>query len=118
MPAVLLVEDDSQVLSTFAEILSASGFTVYGASDAQSALESLNNIEEPVCVVLDYAVEGLDPDQFLARLRIKFPKAKVILSSGYPESLIKKELDMDQVDRFLPKPFNPAELATLITALY
>ena len=118
MPAVLLVEDDPQVLSTFAEILTASGFTVYGASDAQSALDALNNIEEPVCVVLDYAVEGLDPEQFLTRLRIKFPQTKVILSSGYPESLIKKELDMDQVDKFLPKPFNPADLASLITELY
>lgn len=118
MPTVLLVEDDPQVLSTFAEILGASGFVVYGASDAQSALNALHNIEDPVCVVLDYAVEGLDPDQFLARLKTKFPNTKVILSSGYPESLIKKELDMDQIDRFIPKPFNPSELAGLITGLY
>ena len=118
MPSVLLVEDDPQVLSTFAEILSASGFTVYGASDAQSALDALNNIEEPACVVLDYAVDGLDPEQFLTRLRIKFPGTKVILSSGYPESIIRKELDLDQVDRFIPKPFNPAQLASLITELY
>lgn len=118
MPAVLLVEDDPQVLSTFAEILSMSGFTVYGASDAQSALDSLNNLEEPVCVVLDYAVDGLDPERFLANLRIKFPNSKVILSSGYPESIIKKDLDMEQVDRFIPKPFNPSELAEVINTLY
>jgi len=118
MPAVLLVEDDPQVLSTFAEILSASGFTVYGASDAPSALDALENIEEPVCVVLDFAVDGLDPEQFLTRLRIKFPDVKVILSSGYPESIIKMELDLDQVDKFIPKPFNPADLAGYITALY
>ncbi len=118
MPAVLLVEDDPQVLSTFAEILTASGFTVYGASDAQSALEALNNVEQPVCVVLDYAVEGLDPERFLSRLRSKFPNTKVILSSGYPESLIKQELDLKQVDKFIPKPFNPSQLAEIIANLY
>jgi two-component system cell cycle sensor histidine kinase/response regulator CckA len=107
---VLLIEDDLETLSTLSEILISAGYDVKSANDAQSALQFLTTDVYPRWVVLDYEIAGLDAEQYLSRLKMKFPHTKIILSSGYPEDFIKRESSMGSVDKFIAKPFNPSFL--------
>lgn len=107
---VLLIEDDSETLSTLTQILLSAGYDVKSANDAKSALQFLSTDITPKWIVLDYEIAGLDAEQYLSRLKIKFPNAKIILSSGYPEDFIKRESSLQSVDKFIAKPFNPSFL--------
>lgn len=107
---ILLIEDDEPVLETLKNIFENKGFDVSCASNAKNAFNELNNKDAPDWVIMDYEIEGLNPNGFIKKVRLAFPKSKIILSSGYPENQIKKEFKLSTVDKFLAKPFNPLDL--------
>ncbi|MET0342215.1 MAG: response regulator [Polyangiales bacterium] len=52
MSTILLVEDDEDIREVIAEILRDAGYAVIEAENGQLALEALDNLREPPCLVL------------------------------------------------------------------
>lgn len=63
--AVLVVDDDGATRETLRTMFEYDGYTVYDAPDGTSALTRLRSGEEPLVVVLDWWMPGLDGLQVL-----------------------------------------------------
>ncbi len=116
MTQVLLVDDDSIVLDTLAQILEAAGYDVRAVGSGADALVSYQH-HRPDVVITDVIMPEMDGIEFIQRLRQLDPSAKIIAISGgsgkgYFENL-------EAVRRLtpvaiLPKPFAKATLLSLI----
>src|SRR5438045_12425 len=108
-PNVLVVEDDTDILSSLVEVIREEGFDVHSAANGFQALAQLE--EHPVDLIfLDLMMPIMDGWRFLEEMHQRFPNQHppvVILSAlnGLPE-----EANRLGVARWLPKPFELEEV--------
>jgi two-component system, OmpR family, response regulator CpxR len=112
---ILLVDDDAELCHLLGEFLKREGFTVdcehEGHGGLSKALAGGMDL-----VVLDVMLPGLDGFEILRRLR-PHSKVPVIMLTARGEDvdrIVGLELGADD---YLPKPFNPRELAARIRAV-
>jgi two-component system response regulator CpxR len=111
----LLVDDDAELCSLLGEFLRREGFTVSCEHDGVRGLEHAADAGIDL-VVLDVMLPGLDGFEILRRLRQR-SKVPVIMLTARGEDvdrIVGLELGADD---YLPKPFNPRELAARIRAI-
>jgi two-component system response regulator CpxR len=112
---ILLVDDDAELGSLMTEFLKREGFTVECELEGQKGLERAASGAVDL-VVLDVMLPGMDGFEILRRLRQR-SKVPVIMLTARGEDvdrIIGLELGADD---YLPKPFNPRELAARIRAI-
>ncbi|MEO6745676.1 MAG: PAS domain S-box protein [Caldimonas sp.] len=109
---VLVVDDDSLVLSSTMAMLEELGHTVLGASSAAEALQILLGGDTVQLLVTDQAMPQMTGAQLIGRLHDERPALPVILATGYAEIGI--ELPNSVVR--LTKPFGQQALAQAIAA--
>ena len=104
---VLVVEDDDSVRALICRILVRSGFDVL---EATNGLEALDLVEESIDLVIsDVMMPVMGGVDLTKRLAERYPELKVILTSGYSEAEISR--DIRQLGGpFLSKPFSPQAL--------
>ncbi len=113
---VLVIEDNRELAEMIAEHLRAQGLEAVVASDAEEALQRLDDEVLPNIILLDLAMPGLRGEELLERLRANplFRDIPVAIVSGatseFPAAL-------SQADEFLPKPFQVTELDEVIASL-
>jgi PAS domain S-box-containing protein len=112
--AVLVVEDDADVLVVAVETLRALGYDIYSAANAGEALSILRR-EAPVDVlftdiVMPGSMNGIELAREARRLR---PGIRVLLSSGYT----RPDLLAGDESKFIPKPYQMAELDRQLRAM-
>ncbi|MBT4165984.1 response regulator [archaeon] len=103
---VLIIDDDKEDLGTMKSILEKEGCEVSSASDGAKALEILKE-DGFSLVLIDIKMPTLSGYDLLRLLRERLNhKVKMIYVSIVPE----QEVDMDDVDGFVQKPFSPETL--------
>src|SRR3954454_11114357 len=110
-----MVDDDAELCGLLGEFLRREGFTVSCEHDGTRGLEHAGK-EDIDLVVLDVMLPGLDGFEILRRLR-QTSKVPVIMLTARGEDvdrIVGLELGADD---YLPKPFNPRELAPRIRAI-
>ncbi|MBV9506609.1 MAG: response regulator transcription factor [Acidobacteriia bacterium] len=111
---ILLVDDDVELCTLLGEFLRREGFTVDCEHEGSAGLSrALAGVD---LVVLDVMLPGIDGFEILRRLRHQ-SKVPVIMLTARGEDvdrIIGLELGADD---YLPKPFNPRELAARIRAI-
>jgi CheY-like chemotaxis protein len=113
-----VIEDDPVVSLVLSEILVAHGISVISAKSGQDALAVFDQSGlEILVVVMDYAVPGMHAGQIVERLRDINSSVRVVLASGYSRGDISVELDLDEVDAFISKPFPPKALVEAVYEL-
>jgi len=112
---LLIIDDDTELCSLLGEFLRREGYQVEaehnGANGLARALAG-----EFALVVLDVMLPGLDGFEILRRLRPR-SRVPVLMLTARAEDvdrIIGLELGADD---YLPKPFNPRELAARIRAI-
>jgi two-component system response regulator CpxR len=112
---ILLIDDDAELCTLLSEFLKREGFTVdcqhQGGAGLAKALAGGADL-----VVLDVMLPGMDGFEILRRLREQ-SKVPVIMLTARGEDvdrIVGLELGADD---YLPKPFNPRELAARIRAI-
>lgn len=112
---ILLVDDDAELGSLMTEFLKREGFTVECELEGQKGLERATSGTVDL-VVLDVMLPGMDGFEILRRLRqrSKVPVIMLTARSEDVDRIIGLELGADD---YLPKPFNPRELAARIRAI-
>ena len=80
-PRVLVVDDESVIADTLAEILSRSGYAAEPAYDGASALETAL-LKPPELLITDVMLPGMSGIELAIQLRRIFPDCKALLFSG------------------------------------
>ncbi len=115
---ILLVDDEPGMREAVQAYLEDTGFTVEVASNAEEGWEKLQQFT-PDLVVSDVMMPRVDGYQFLAQMRgdDRFKALPVIF-------LTAKGMTTDRIqgfdagcDAYLPKPFDPDELVSVVTNL-
>jgi signal transduction histidine kinase/ActR/RegA family two-component response regulator len=83
---VLLVEDDEGVRQLTAHHLASSGYRVIAVGNGAAALERLQDLDEPVHLLLtDVVMPGMNGWTLAGRARALQPAIRVVFMSGHPD---------------------------------
>ncbi len=115
MARILVVDDDLELCELLTEYLEREGYEVEAAYDGETAAERAVTGDCDL-VVLDVMLPGLNGFEVLRRIRDRSPVPVVMLTARGEEVDRIVGLEMG-ADDYLPKPFNPRELAARIRAV-
>ena len=114
---VLVVDDESVVREATAELLKARGFEVWGAEDGTQALETVQREPSFDAVLLDMSMPGPTVTQTHARIRQLDAQVPILLTSGYSDQAVLRDLLQRDSTVFLEKPYGADELVNQLRAL-
>lgn len=113
--AVLVVEDEPDLLWATSQIFTTLGYEVYEASSGEEALELLRKGTKISLMFTDILMPGGINGIALARkLRESNPAIQIILASGYPLPALKEEHGNLDEFQFLNKPYGLSDIAKAI----
>jgi two-component system, cell cycle sensor histidine kinase and response regulator CckA len=112
---VLVVEDEDAVRSMIRKVLERNGYEVIDAADGPQALDLARGERDRLALILsDVVMPGMSGREVVERLAEENIRPGVIYMSGYTrDEMIRKGLQ-DASFTFLPKPFLPAELLSIV----
>jgi DNA-binding response OmpR family regulator len=115
-PRILLVEDEKDLAQVVCEILNTLPAKVIVAKNGREAIRIIESDQSFDLVLLDLVLPQLNGLEVLRRLRRVSTTTKVILSTGYVESLDSKELAGLEISGLLSKPYMPNQLLAAVRA--
>jgi CheY-like chemotaxis protein len=117
LPAKLLVaEDDGFVRIMIAEFLRNAGYEVTEANDADEAIGIFQTGAPIDLLFSDIRMPGsMDGCDLAKRVHAEWPNTRVILTTGYSNTLPKARRTMD--DPVLEKPYRPQQVLETIRSL-
>jgi two-component system, response regulator PdtaR len=113
---ILIVEDEVLISEMISEILCENGFDVHAVADGESALRYLDDGPQVDVLFTDINLLGrLDGTMLAKQVRERRPEMPIVYCSGrYSASTVSPMMSRSL---FLKKPYNPADLCTLLTRL-
>lgn len=115
MNQILLIDDDEELCELVSEYLAVEGFAVEAVNDGAGGLAEAAK-EKHDLVVLDVMLPKMNGFDVLRNLRetSKIPVLMLTARGDDAERIVGLEIGADD---YLPKPFNPRELAARIRAI-
>jgi CheY-like chemotaxis protein len=83
-PTLLCIDDRPELLKLRKETLEPLGYSVATATDANSAIAMLGNMEV-AAVLMDYKSEGMDTEAVAFHIKQRFSTKPIVLLSAYSE---------------------------------
>ncbi|HTB98544.1 MAG TPA: response regulator [Terracidiphilus sp.] len=116
-PSILVVDDESSIADTLAEILNRSGYAARAAYDAESALETAM-LAPPEMIISDVVLPDMNGIDLAITIRRIFPECKIILFSGQASTADLLVAAKSNGHNFvlLNKPVHPTDLLARISA--
>lgn len=110
-PVVLVVDDESVIADSLADILKRSGYAAIATYDGEAALETAL-LMPPELLISDVILPGMNGIELAVAMRRIFPDCKIILSSGQSHSarLLAAADAAGNSFLFLNKPVHPRDL--------
>jgi thioredoxin reductase (NADPH) len=116
-PAILVVDDDAQVLRAITRDVRqryGENYRILRAESGAEAVEALDQLiekEEPVALVLsDQRMPRMDGVALLTEARTRFPEAKRALLTAYADTdAAIGAINKSQIDYYLRKPWDPPD---------
>lgn len=113
--AILVVDDDPDVLMYIVATLRRHGYTVFGAQSAREAMSVLVQQKQLIGMVLtDVVMPSLNGPELAERLVAVDPGLAILYMSGYKEEHLARFGPLLHNCRMLSKPFTPQELVRAI----
>jgi two-component system cell cycle sensor histidine kinase/response regulator CckA len=110
---ILVVDDDAAVLSFVAGFL-AVNYKVLTAKSGEEALQQSKDFKNEIHLLLsDLQMTGMTGIDLATQITVQRPNIKVLLMSGFTGGM----LVLNEGWHFLPKPFIPSQLRTLVAGL-
>ena len=117
MASILLVEDELDTRLALRDFLTDAGFVVYTARNGQHALRTLEKLDPPDLILLDYKMPVMDGKQFLSLLR-QIPRLQgipVVILSAATREWSGAHLEVEEV---LSKPIDLEVLLTTVNRIF
>jgi CheY-like chemotaxis protein len=112
---LLVVEDEEVLRFAVSKMLRKNGFQVIEAIDGSSAIELVRTHPDKIdLMLLDVTLPGVSSREVLEQARITRPNLRVILTSAYGRETVDTTFAGLQVDHFIRKPFQIADLMSLL----
>lgn len=111
-PALLLVDDDPNLLSILARRMAREGYEIRTAASGQAALSALDH-SWPALVVVDLMMPGMDGFELCRRIK-RLADLPIIVLSAVDASEAKVAALQDYAEDYVTKPFNPDELVARV----
>ena len=113
---ILIVDDDEYLRKSMSQILSAYNFkTIFAAEGLEGVSIYRDRMDKIDLVLLDMLMPNLSGKETFYELKKINPSVKVLLMSGYTESIDVQEAIREGALGFIQKPFNIAQLADKIS---
>ncbi len=110
---VLVIDDDSHVLSMVSEMLEALSFDVIGAENGLRGLEILTSSLQVDVVVTDFSMPMMNGIEFIRRARQLQPGLPCLMMTGYADVGNFAEAAADGIE-IMRKPYKMNDLAAII----
>jgi CheY-like chemotaxis protein len=112
---VLVVEDEFLIRLHAAQMIEEAGFDVIEASNADEAIAILEVRSDVAVLFTDIQMPGsMDGLRLAAAVKGRWPPIKIVATSGLVNV---RPDDLPEGGRFLPKPYNPAQLTATLHEL-
>ena len=113
MPTLLIVDDEARILTALGRSLRNEAFEILTAESPREAIAILE--DRPIDLILsDQKMPGMSGMELLAVASNMRPTAVRMLITGWTEAVSRDELDALGVSALIPKPWDDAELKTLL----
>ncbi len=110
---ILLVDDESMILTVGSELLKTLGYTIITAQDGSSAIDLYKNSKENIdLVILDMVMPEMGGGEIFDELKKINPQVKVLLSSGYSLNGQASRIIKRGCVGFIQKPFTIRDIAS------
>ena len=119
MYTLLLVDDEEEVTQIIAKKVKWNelGFSVVGhANNGLKALEMLEEIQ-PDVVMTDIRMPYMDGLELCGQIREKYPATKLVLFTGFDDFEYAKEAVHLEIEEYILKPLNAAEITKVFEDL-
>ncbi len=115
---VALICDDEPQLRELMRVALGEGYSTVEAEDAHGALEAARR-EPPAVILIDLMLPGRSGIELLQDLRREHALATVpvVVVSAWADDDRRREAEDAGATAFVPKPFDPDELARLVASL-
>ena len=114
-PVLLLVDDESRILSALRRALRREGYELLAAESARQALRLLD--ERPVDMVLsDHKMPGMSGLELLGEVAARRPGTARLLITGWPEEVPRDQLERIGIRALIPKPWDQDQLKATVRA--
>ncbi|MCC6588207.1 MAG: response regulator transcription factor [Bryobacterales bacterium] len=112
---ILVIDDDTELCQLLAEFLRREGYDVRAAHTAATGVQSAQELN-PSLIILDVMLPDADGFSVLRRVRQSMQTPVLMLTARGEDidRIVGLELGADD---YMPKPFNPRELAARIKAI-
>ena len=117
---ILCVDDEKNVLKSLRRLfIDEDQYEILIAESGEDGLKILEEENDIRLVVSDYRMPGMNGVEFLSQVCAKWPYIIRIVLSGYADTAaVVEAINLGQIYKFIPKPWNDEELKTAIhTAL-
>lgn len=109
---VLVAEDEDMVRTLVSRLLRMSGYTVLEAQDGEEAMRIAGAHEGAIhLLIADMVMPGMSGPELAAGMSSLRPETRVLYMSGYTDTSVLENVDLDKRSSFIPKPFNPEALS-------
>ena len=111
---VWIVDDDSSIRWVMEKALSRAGLNCRAFEAGDEVLEALT-LEEPMVVVSDIRMPGMDGIALLAKLKSQLPDLPVIITTAHSDLDSAVSSYEEGAFEYLPKPFDIEEMVATVT---
>jgi CheY-like chemotaxis protein len=117
-PKVLVCDNEEVLRALVRAALAPGGYEIAEARDGDESIELARRLE-PDLIVLDMMMPGRTGIEVLAELReeSRFQETPIVILTARAQASDREAASEAGADRFLPKPFSPAELASIVEDL-
>lgn len=116
--AILLLDDEFDIITAFTLVLEDKGFHVFGFTDPVLALNHFQiNSEQYELVISDIRMPVMNGYEFIRRVKEMKPRVKVFIISAFEIDDIefKRELPFVKVDEIIQKPISLEDFTSTVS---
>ncbi|MGO7367531.1 PAS domain S-box protein [Rhizobium ruizarguesonis] len=113
---ILVVEDDARVRRVTVSRLQTLGYFVIEATNGIDALKELEAGHDVALLFSDVAMPGMNGDELARKVRERWPRVKILLTSGFSEPHA-AEKEIEAGAGWLKKPYTASEMSTRLRLL-
>lgn len=117
-PSILICDDEHRLRELIRDTLEGGGYALAEAADGDESLELARSLR-PDLILLDMMMPGKTGLEVLAALRLEpeFAETRVVMLTARTQVSDRDAATRAGADRFLPKPFSPLELISMVDDL-